>query len=545
MKFEFSPKDILDRIVNFFGDLRSLLSGVSMAFALLGVVGVIGAGIVYLVLPELRSSAIILLALGVLLLLIFLLVAFNQVKRAMLGRRGRYSTNTAVMIFAFVGIAVVLNFLGFKNHQRFDVTASHQFSLAPQTVKILKELDQEVQVTGFFAPGYPDEDEKRAQAESLLKEYSYHTDEFSYRFIDYEANPAIARQYEIAERGSLVFESGERRQQVTAVGETDFTSAILKVIGKQQKKIYFLTGHDEHDINTADENGYSYAKDGAQGDNYQVETLSLATKPEVPEDAAAIVIAGARKPLLPDEITAIENYLKGGGNALVLLDPNPPKELVDIVGKWGVEVKNGTVVDQLSFAYPDVASPAIQRPQYLFSQITKQLDTTFFPGVILVKPVEMEKPPKDLTISPLANTTESSWLETTPDPQSAARFDEGQDIKGPITLAVAVEGTGPLGQETSDGANPTSAKAARIVVIGDSDFATNKFFYSLGNSDLFLNSVNWLAEEEQLISIRPKPAEFRRLVVTQRGWNWIVWSSIALLPLAVAAAGGISWWRRR
>ncbi|MBI2907916.1 MAG: GldG family protein [Chloroflexi bacterium] len=530
--------------------IRSMWSGASAVLVFLGALGLVAAvaaGIMYLLLPELRAYVATMLGLGILFMLIFLVGAFNQVKRAMLGRRGRYSTNTMVMIAAFIAIAVMVNFLGARNFTRFDVTAAGQYSLAPQTVKVLSELTDPVHAVGFFTPGDPNGE----NAATLLKEYTFRTDKFTFELVDPEANPSTARNYAIKDYGVVVFESGQRRQQVTAAGEQGFTGALLKVTGKQQKRVYFLTGHDERNFADGSPDGYSLALKGLQADNYEVAPLSLATTAAVPEDAAALVIAGPKKPLLEAEVKPLQDYLNNKGKVLMLLEPNPPEDMVKLLAPWGVVLDKGSVIDQTSFVYPDAATPAAQRPQYLPSQITKDLDTTFFPSATsvgispdLVKQQENKKV-VTVTVSPLALTTPNSWFVKSYDPKKDPPYDAATDKKGPLALAVSVEATAALPDLPVKPPEGVKERKTRVVVVGDSDFASNQYFYSLGNSDLFLNSINWLSGEEELISIRPKPPAFRRMVVTQAGWRWIVYSSIALLPLAVAAAGALNWWRRR
>ncbi|OGO06067.1 MAG: hypothetical protein A2Y60_04950 [Chloroflexi bacterium RBG_13_54_9] len=530
----------MERLLSFLKGFGTMLGTFSIVTALLAVLAFLAAAFIYVLLPELRSSVWTLLALGGLFLLLFLIGAFNQIKVALLGRRGRYSTNTTVMIVAFALIAVLVNFVGYRNHKRFDVTAAGQFTLSRQTLKILEDLKQPVNATGFFALG----DVVQDVADDLLGEYAFHSNKFTYDFIDPDAQPAIARQYEIKEYETIIFESGERRQQVTVDGITEqgFTAAILKVTGTVQQKVYFLSGHGERDIANFAGDGYSYVKAGLEGDNYQVEVLNLAVTPEVPSDCTVLVIAGPQKPLLEQEMAPIAQYLERGGTAIILVDTTQALGLDGILAKWGVALGKGSIVDESSFVNPDIGTPLVPRTQYYYTTITQYLDATFFPEATSVSSILTEKQEEagTITIFPLAETSQNSWLETELTPGQTPQFDDGKDVKGPLYLAVMAEASAPLGGTPVEG-----GKSTRLVVFGDSDFASDRYFYSLGNSDMFLNSVNWLAETEELISIRPKPSQYRMLVVSQRVWRWIYLSSIGLLPLAVAVLGGISWWRRR
>jgi len=538
--------------------VRGVLQGLSLVLAGVGLLGLVAALIFYLLVPEMKGTALTLVALGVLFLLVALLSALGQVRTALVGRRGRYGTNTTVMVVAFLGIAVAANFMGARQHYRFDFTVTREFTLSPKTVQVLEGLQAPVHAVGFLVPGDPTRDTVR----NLLREYTMHTDKFSYEIVDPEARPAVARQYEIKKYGTIAFESEGRRTTVASQVEVslpdpttgqprrqlvpnptleqDVTAAILKVTGLKQKVVYFLTGHGEADIyDSSGQRGYSLAREGLIPDNYAVKTLSLATVDRVPQDAAVLIVAGPRQDLLEQERPILEDYLRRQGKLLLLADPTTPDSWGELLAPWGLALTSGRVIDRMSYAFPDVATPAVQRSQYYLGPVTKVLDTTFFPEARAVQ-ITLKEPVDTIKVVDLALTTPSSWVETDP---GEPKYDEGKDTKGPVFLAAMVEATAPLGEKPPQGQAPQ--KRTRLVVIGDSDFASNEFFYSLGNSDLFLNSVNWLAEEEELISIRPKPYAYRRLVVTQRAWNWILYSSVAFLPLLVAVAGALTWWRRR
>jgi ABC-type uncharacterized transport system involved in gliding motility auxiliary subunit len=409
-------------------------------------------------------------------------------------------------------------------HRRFDVTAGGQFTLTPQTQRILKELQQPVTALGFFPATATYQAAKRA-AENLLAEYRYHSSNLDYQFVDPETQPAIARQYRVKDYGTIMFVGGGRQkavrlldERVFAAPEQFFTGALLEVTGVQQKTVYFLTGHGERSVNSTGKSGYSLARMGLIRDLYRAEILDLARTPEVPGDCAVLILAGPDKGFREAEIRAVEKYLERSGKLLVLVDPNPPPEVTGLLANWGVAVGQGRIVDEGAFVEPDKTTPAVLRGTY--------------PPVVVAQGT--------IAVLPLAVTTASSWLEID---ATAGQFDEGVDTKGPLALGCLVMAGGPL-RRTQPPASPTD-KLTRLAVIGDSDFATNEHFTSGGNSDLFLNAVNWLAEEEQLISIRPKPFTFRRLLASKEALRFMRFSSVGLLPLAVLLAGGFVWWRRR
>ncbi|MFQ6057701.1 MAG: GldG family protein [Anaerolineae bacterium] len=476
-----------------------------------------------------------LLALGVILLGLFVWLQPDLIRQAITGRTARYGSNALIMSLAFLGILALLNFLSVRHHRRVDLTEAGRYSLSPQTIQILAGLQEPVRVTAFFTEIHPG----RREAQDLLQEYAYRSNKFSYEFIDPELKPALARQYQITRDGTLIFSSGERRQEVFSVGEQDFTSAILKVSQERQKAVYFLTGHGERDIDDFTQQGYAQAKTALERDNYRVATLNLAITDTIPADLDVLVVADPRKPLLEEERKRLTGYLLKGGRALIMQDPAADTGLNEVLEAWLVRFKDDVIIDPVRSLLGDPASPVVDR--YRFSQITKDLPMTFFPRARSVEQTEEVPQGVGMTLTPLIQSSSRSWGETSlNNPQ--VRYDEGQDMKGPLSIGMIVESPASLGSEEQKTAKSTKS---RLVVLGDSDFASNAFIGALGNGDLFLNAVNWLAEEEELISIRPKPPEVRMVSLTGQRANLIFFLSVIIVPLAVLSVGAVMWWSRR
>ncbi|MBI4595881.1 MAG: GldG family protein [Candidatus Tectomicrobia bacterium] len=541
----------------------SWLNSLKVTLAVLGLISLFASGAIYFFLPNLRVSLWGLCALGLMLLFLYVLSSFHEIKLAFLGRHGRYGANTLFMVIAFITLVALVNFLGATNYRRLDLTAASQFTLTPQTKRVLKELQQPVKAMGFFPDDIYYQSSKKA-AESLLAEYRELSGMFNYDFVDPESKPALARQYGVKEYGTIVFLSGEHKkavslkdEQVFSSGELTFTSAILEVTGVQQKKVYFLDGHGERDTESTFLEGYSRARVGLIKDLYRVDTLNLTMSPEMPSDCAVLVLAGPKRPFSEKEVDILRAYLKRSGKVLALIDPNPPAEVEQILAEWGIAIGQGMVIDEGSHVSPDSSTPAVLRGSYAPVVVTRNLDTTYFPEATalfltetLIEEIGKEASAKwpiapvtsrSLGLLPFAVTSRGSWLETN---REEHKFDETLDARGPLAIGLLAMGSSPLGQKGNHGSQ-SEEKLTRLLVIGDSDFASNQHYQNVGNSDLFLNSVSWLAEEESLISIRPKPFTFRRLVVSQEDLSFIRYSSLVLLPLAVLLVGGITWWSKR
>ena len=515
--------------------------------AVLGLVALVAGFIVMLLLPGIRYAAWGILALGVILLATAFILDFRRVGRALAGKRGRFGVGTTVMAAIFIGIILFVNAISIGSYHRFDATSLAQFTLAPQTKEVLTELNTPVQALCFFVPNDPYG--LTTYATALLTEYQNYTDQLSVEYIDPDEHPDQARAYGVTQYQTVVFESQDQRRLVPPTqlftyddsgnlsgieAEHPFTSAILEVTGKVQKKVYFLTGHGESSLSAE----YSYAAEGLRDDLYLVETLNLLNTPSIPEDCAALLIAAPQQSMISSEIEIIKHYLNAGGQVLILINPGFPQDIGQLVSSWGINIEDGTTIDTSSYLDPNKDIPTVTDERCAFG-----LPATYFPGVVALIPQEEAQEREDLEMLPLVWTSKESWLEQDIDPEQEPVFNEGTDRKGPFSLGVLIvaaptEGLG--------GGEPTAeSKMVRLVIIGDADFATNTHYYNGNNSDLFLNSVSWLTEETELISIRHNVLPFRRLIVGSEAATFINYSSIGLLPVLILIVGGIIWWRRR
>ncbi len=541
------------RVASIGGGLGVVLTAIGAAAVLFGVV-------LTMFIPELRGAGYLVIIIGGVLFLGTLLISFQAVWESLTGRRGRYGTNTFVMIVTFIALATLVFIVVERNAVRWDTTATQEFSLAPQTLEILGGLAEPVQATAFFVPGNPSQEPYRIPTENQLSEFRHRSDgRFDYRFIDPDRNLTLASQYGVTQYPTIVFEGMDsgRIYRLTAplFEERDFTSALLISTGVERKRVYYITGHGERtfqDVASDSHEGFGFAVTGLATDNYEVLSLSLSQSPEVLQDIedenfpTALIIAGPRQELSEEHSQLIHQYLRDGGRLLLLLEPDAPESFIQLLGRWGVAVDGGSIVDLASHVSPEPLTPLITRAQYDPFQlaqpavivITGPLDETYFPGATALTPFY---PPEEMppTIRPfaLAGTTVLSCLTADPDVTTCPEGGFGNIL----VPAMAIQAVAPLNEDP----NPDAPRETRIVVFGDTDFATNFHLNSVSNRDLLLNSVNWLTEDISLASVRPKARAFRRLVVTTReiqlirGMGWLV------LPIMMTVLAGVAWWRRR
>ena len=511
-------------------------------FTALGVLGIAVAIGLFLVQGEADRWVITAGAVGLIFIVYALLEQPETLRETVTARDVRYGGNTLLMTVAFLGILALLNVVANRFSYQWDLTETKDFSLSPQTQQVLRGINAPVKFTAFYKQGQPGQEELL----DLLKSYQRVNDRVEYEFVDPELKPGVARDYKVETYGTTVVESNGKRQNVTGSTEGDLTSALLKLQRGEPKKLGWVVGHGELDPESFDRSGASEAKRLIEQEGYTVQNLTLLSAPEVPSDIAVVVLAGPRQPLLPQESDALQKYLDGGGKLLVMLEPRSPGNPSDLVGKWGIEVGDGVVLDFDSNLQGDPLTPLVTK--YSPNSIMRNVDAgstryiTVFPGTTMVR----GKADRDqqLQVQTIAESTpDRSWLESDERIDlRTVRLDEGKDVKGPVPMVIAVSKN--IGQAAAG----ERQKSTRIVAFGNASFATNSLLSALlvaGNRDLLLNSLNWLSEDEQLISVRSKVSQDRTLLLQGPQQNLLLYSSTLFLPLAVLAIGGYVWWQRR
>ena len=389
---------------------------------------------------------------------------------------------------------------------------------------------------------------------SRLDEYQYVTKQLQVEYIDPEKRPSLAERLKESGLGTVVLEYEGRVQRVTSDAEQDLTNGLIKVVQGKQPKVYFVQGHGERDINGSDPQGYGGIGEQLKSDNFLTEPFVLLQQ-DIPADAAVVIVAGPKSDFLEPEIGKLKTYLAKGGKLMVLIDPPPSAEakpltnLIALLKDWAVEVGNNAVLDPMSQLRGTQADVPVAA-QYPYHPITNTFRLlTAYPYSRSVKPIEGA--PGGRTATSFVMSGRNSWAESdlktlTTKGEATPEFDKG-DVQGPISLAVAVsapvEGATPPPAEGPD-ANPNKPET-RLVVVGDSDFAANSVAGIPGNQDMFLNMINWLAQQENLISVRPRNPEDRRITMTAGQDRMIFWFTMAILPGLIFLAGIQTWWRRR
>lgn len=455
-------------------------------------------------------------------------------KDRILGRRGERileAVNLAVYTAVAVAIVVLANWFVDRHNRRWDLTPNQSYSLSPQTTKVLKELKNDLTIYVF------DRESGFRERRDLLDNYSALTPRVTVRYVDPDRQPSLAGQFGIRNYGTVVVAGGDKHFEAQSSTEEGLTNAIVRLL-KGQKTVYFIQGHGERDVDSSDRAGYGRVKKQLENENRQVKTLVLLQKMEVPADCSLLVIAGPRNDFLAQEVETIKKYLTGGGRALFLLDPGVElTNLAKLLAEWNVTLRNDLAIDENPVAQLVGASPSMPLIlKYGSSPIVQPLarTATLFP---LTRSFEVGKEYKaGVSAESLCETSSDSFGVADFDPKvREVRYRAGKDTKGPLSVAVA-------GTIAGEGEKKTEG---RFVAVGTSMLAVNNYLPFEGNRDLFMNMVNWLSAEEDLISIRPKPPESQRLNMTAQQMRRVLYLGVFGLPILIIALGTSVWWRRR
>ena len=476
-------------------------------------------------------------------------------------RRG----TSAVAILLAVALFAGINYLSSRHWARGDWTKTQIYSLSEQTKKVLAGLKTPVRVTVFMTG----EARLYQPVRELLSRYQDASPKIEVEYLDPRRNlaraEALVKEFGIRQ-STVVFRSGERKKYVeeekladmdmgmggmgaaptikSFKGEEAFTSAILAVTEQRQPKVVFAQGHGEAPLDSGERGrGYADAKQLLERDNMTVGTWNALGKADLPADADVIVVAGPQAAWLEPETAALEKYLAGGGHALVLLDPvlpgagAPPADLGmrPVLDRWALKLGDDLVVDPAN-ALPMVGAETVLANKFGTHPIVRSISGAGLPVIFPIarSVTKGEKPPDGIAESMLVETSPEGWGETNLKSLDTGIEKGPGDTPGPVSLAVAVGGDEKPG-----------AKTPRLVVVGNSRFATAGYLANGANGMLFANAIHWLAGSEKQIGIPPKTPEQTALSLTDKQVQRIAIASVAGLPLVAVLLGIWVWYRRR
>ncbi len=519
-----------------FAPLGLLLSGLGL-LTLIGILIVKGFAAVNLYTPPdaelLNRILIIAVAVFVVGLAVYALLDPERVRKILTGRQMQYGSNSFILFIAFTGILIVINILAQQYPQRWDVTEDKQHTLAPETIQTLQSLPEPVQATAFYSVRV-----NAGSANQLLEDFKTNSNgKFDFQFKDPDSNPVLVKQLGITGDGKILLQMGDKQEIVTTASESELTNGLIRLLNPNKPVLYFLTGDGEHDTENSGNGSYTRVRQVLESKNYVVKTLNLQAQNAIPDDARVIVVAGPLVPLTENSVTLIQDFLGKGGSLMLLANPVPLTQFGDqpdllakyLASDWGITLDNDIVVDTNSPSSPFFAVGA----QYASHPITEKMQ-----GIAAIFPysrsITVDTSNTEVSPTALVLTIDQSWGETDFEAlqsQQALKYDEGVDLLGPMTLAAAAENT--------------TAKS-RVVVFGNSSFAEDDNFDFSGNGDMFVNAIDWVAEQDTLINLTSNTAQTRTFT-PPGSFQFIltIVSTVCIIPLVVVVAGIYAWVRRR
>jgi len=450
-------------------------------------------------------------------------------------RQTKYVAYATVYIVVALAVVTIANVLADRYDKSYDATANKQYSLSDQTIKVVKGLKQDATIT-YFA-----QDSQFGTAKNKLDMYANLSPKVHVVYVDPDKKPLVATQAGFKNLNTAIVQIGASKNEAKSINEEDLTGAFIRDLKNTTRTVCFVTGSGEHQIDDSGRSGYSRLKELLGKDDYQGKSIDLLQKTEVPADCTVLVVGGPRGDYQQPEVDAIKKYVEGGGRALLLLDP-PLKigtqeigengALTALLASWGVTPNKDLILDfnpvgQMVGLGPQV--PLVTR--YESHAIVNEMKGTAT-GFPLSRSLDTKNGDKT-SVAKLFDSSESS-LSTSKLDSDRIDPSDPKNKKGPLTIAAA--GTYTTGKDNSQG---------RFVVVGSSQWAANNFLGFNGNRDLALNAINWLSSDEDLISIRPKEPEDRKLSMTRAQVRWVGITSLFLIPLIVIGTGLSVWWRRR
>jgi ABC-type uncharacterized transport system involved in gliding motility auxiliary subunit len=449
-------------------------------------------------------------------------------------RQTKYAAYVTMYILVVIAIVSVANVLANRYNKSYDSTSNKRYSLSDQTAKIVKGVAQPINIT------YYDKTSGFQGAKDLLDRYTSLSPKVHVDYVDPDKNPNSARAAGVTKYATTVVQIGAKKEDAKSMTEEDVTGAIIRDLKSNTRNVCFVTGSGERQIDDADRAGLSHLKDLLNKDDYTSKSISLLEKSEVPSDCTVLIVGGPKSDYQQPEVDAIKKYVEDGGRAMFLLDPplkigRPTAEnesLDNVLQSWGVTVDKNLLLDlspvgQLMGMGPTIALVSTYDPHPIVNDLKGT--ATGFP---LSRSLTIKNTDKS-TVQKLFESSDSSLATTKLDSPNVNPNDP-TNKRGPMTIAAA--GTYKTGKENSEG---------RFVVVGSSSWVANSFISFNGNSDLALDAMNWLSSDEDLISIRPKPPEDRKVNMTGAQFSWVRLSSQFLFPGALLLAGLSVWWRRR
>ncbi len=518
--------------------MKERLDKLAPIFPWLGLILIVAGLVAWLITRVFDLVPNALIIAGILLLALFAALRPYQVRELFGARKTRYGASAALSILFLAGIGIILYWLAYQNSDwRIDLTESNEFTPLPETVELLEQLDEPVHAIGFFSSqaGF-----QQSQADSMLQNVAAASSKFSYEFKDPDLFPLEAQQYGLNFDGTVIFTKGDDFAKATSTSDRDLHTALVKVVNPIAKKLYLITGHGEFNKDSFEELGIGTAISVIEDQGFEVENLNLFTAGAVPDDASVVALINQEAPMTDAEVAAIQSFLQNGGAAFIARDAldTEGKAAADedglagiLANDWGVILRNDIIIDPtmagagLPIGFTFIAS------EYGSSSIISTDLQNFGTLFNLSRSIDRQQV-DGVTGTDLILTSDQAWGETNFEllVTEGAVNPDPEDEQGKLAVGASFENFGTGG---------------RLIVFGDADFIANVAISNGGNSLLFANALNWLADDEVSIELSARDQITRQIIVPETQLRLLRTASIWLGPLIMMVAGIFVWQSRR
>jgi len=497
---------------------------------------------------------------GLALVITHVVLRWELIERVAGRRQLRHGGNAFALSLVLLGILGVTNWILSRHVTRWDFTKEKRFGLSEQTLKVLAGLKEDIRMVYFENPQGLDAPEEKRQAQDRLREFQAHSSRLKVEFNNPLKDPALGRRFEITAVPTLVVERGEKRERINGVNEQDITNALIKVTRTDKKTICFVKGEGEHDADESGARGMSEVKRALESTSYQVATVSLLGDPKELDPCAAVALAGPERDLLPESADRLRQFVKRGGKAFVMVEPEfkgPLPNLDALLKEWGADLGNDVLLQVSGLqltprGLEPVADERVAVNRFPAHEITKDMTGL---GAVFRSVRSVQASAQHVTgvsAQSFLESSKDSWAESdltmkAPNPEKGRRGPVSFGVVATIQTAPAVTNVTPAPSPSPAVGEKKPESETRVAIVGDSDFATNAVVGYLGNRDLFLNVVSWLVKDTDLISVRPKEEGEQRLTLVPRSGSFTLVVATALigLPGLFIVAGIVVWLRRR
>ena len=440
--------------------------------------------------------------------------------------RARMLMQNGVFVVLLIALVTLLAYFAREYRAEYDLTQNARNTLSQQARDVLAKLGGPVRVT-VYATRQDARGDARKQVQDFLTPYQRIKPGISVNFVDPREEPKLAQAAGIRVNGESVVDYNQKSEHLTDYNEQSFINLLMRLARSGERLVMALDGHGERRLNGVANHDLGEFGKQLAAKGFKTNSLNLATAQEVPANASMLLIASPQVDMQPAEVQKIKQYVQKGGNLLWLIDPEPLRGLQPVAELLGLTLGPGTVVDPEAAklnASPTVAIAA----NYGRHAITEnfQLNTVFpFARQIGVPDGGDWRATRLIEVAP------RGWVEMGK-LDGAIAFDKARDVPGPVNIAVALE-------------RNVNERVQRVVVIGNGNFLANTYLGNGGNLDLGVNVINWLAGDDTLITIQPRPSLDSGLDLGIGARYLILFGFLIVLPLAFATTGVLIWWRRR